>query len=45
MDPESATVHCIAWLGQRGLGGAQRSVRRGTVGLGIERVSVVQAML
>lgn len=45
MDPERLTVHCIAWLGHRGLGGAQRCVRRYTVGLGIgaqERVSVVQ---
>lgn len=48
MDPERVTVHCIAWLGQGGLGGVWRWVRRDKVKLGIgaqERVSVMQTML
>lgn len=48
MDPERLTVHCTAWLGQGGLGGARRCVRRDTAGLGIgaqDRVSVMQTML
>lgn len=48
MDPERITVHSIAWLGQRGLGGAQRCVRRHTVGLGIgahERVGCLLCKL